>query len=62
MKEILKTYGPWLLAGVMMFVMMRYGGCCGGHRHSGRERDKEHSGPDHADGQGKDAASKERCH
>ncbi|MDD3893406.1 MAG: hypothetical protein PHU36_00075 [Syntrophomonadaceae bacterium] len=31
MEELLKSYGPWLLFGVLMFFMMRRGGgCCGG--------------------------------
>lgn len=62
MSEILKTYGPWLLFGALMFFMMRRGGCCGGHGgHSGRGGSGEPGGHNHGEGDDKTASSKKGC-
>lgn len=59
MEEILRTYSPWLLFGVLMFFMMRRGGCCGSH--TGHNNSGDH---DHANGHQKDSSTtkKRSCH
>ncbi len=47
MAEFLGGYGPWLLFGLFIFLMMRRGGCCGSHgshRHDGHDSARNHGG------------------
>ncbi|SFG76980.1 hypothetical protein SAMN05660649_02644 [Desulfotomaculum arcticum] len=55
MEEILRTYSPWLLFGVLM----RRGGCCGSH--TGHNNNGDH---DHTDVHQKDSSTtkKRSCH
>lgn len=39
--EILQNYGPFLLLGLALFLMMRKGGCCGGHSEKSQTDDKD---------------------
>lgn len=39
MKDFLSNYGYWLFIGLMVFMMFRRGGCCGGHgSHDGHKK------------------------
>lgn len=33
--ETLAKYFPFIIFGLMMFMMFKRGGCCGGHSHQG---------------------------
>ncbi|MHB1167470.1 MAG: hypothetical protein ACYC0N_02880 [Carboxydocellales bacterium] len=51
MEEFLRNYGFLILFGIMMFFMMRRGGCCGGHSgHTGHGSQKGHGDHDHNEG------------
>lgn len=39
--EFLSAYLPYLILGGLFLLMMRYGGCCGGHGHGGYRRHGE---------------------
>jgi copper chaperone len=44
--ELLQNYGPYLLIGIVMFLMIRKGGCCGGHGgHSDKNESDDKSAP-----------------
>lgn len=44
--ELLQNYGPFLLLGLVLFLMMRKGGCCGGHgRHSENNQTDDKNAP-----------------
>jgi len=67
MEEFLRNYGPWLFFGILMFIMMRRGGCCGGHAgHAGHGRPgdrKEHDKHHHAEPRRNDTQGiKKSCH
>lgn len=41
MEEFFRSYGAWILLGVVFFALHRFGmGCGGGHRHSTRREDE----------------------
>jgi hypothetical protein len=39
-EELFRSYGPWLLFGVLMFFMMRHGGGCCGGSHTGHKKEE----------------------
>lgn len=46
MEEFFRSYGAWILLGVVFFALHRFGmGCGGGHRHDSR-REEESANPD----------------
>ena len=53
MVELLKNYGPFLLFGLVMILMMRRGGCCGNHGNHGEHKDHDTN---------KDLNPKRGCH
>jgi len=61
MVEFLKSYGIWIVMGVLFLIMLRGhahggGGCCGGgHQH-------DHEEPGKKDGQSESGKSNSSCH
>lgn len=59
MKDFLSNYGYWIFLGLMLFMMVRRGGCCGGHgSHNENDKQQEGNGNGH---NGKDGSAKS-CH
>lgn len=44
--ELIQSYGPYLLIGLMFLFMARGGGCCGGHGgHSDKNQTDDNNAP-----------------
>lgn len=60
MEDFMRTYGLWILLGVVFFALHRFGaGCGGGHRHRAHQDDA--STPPGAEGK-PTAARRGGCH